>query len=250
MVTKALHDDAGKIPFEIIPPVVLEETAAVFQYGAEKYGIFNWRKGMPWQKLMGSILRHLMAWEDGEDTDLESNLPHLSHAIADAMMLLDYQINGLGEDNRPRIDAESIGWTAGFLDADGCIGIAKVQHKNPPSIEYTPRISASQIDPAPLLRLQSLWGGRVYARKLGYSNLSKKKAWQWVLGTAQARTLLMATLSQYTTKKSAARNALRLALRISHHGHGGALALDEQLARANLYEKSKYINKRHDLPNI
>src|SRR5439155_26696382 len=47
-------------------------------------------------------------------------------------------------------------WAAGFLEGEGAFGA----YGNPPRARY-PRVSASQVNPAPLLRLQQIFGGRI-----------------------------------------------------------------------------------------
>lgn len=80
--------------------------AAVLGFGAEKYAADNWRKGMEWRRLYGAALRHLMAWERGEDLDPESGLPHLAHAGCCILFLLSYQLVGGGTDDRvKRVEA-------------------------------------------------------------------------------------------------------------------------------------------------
>lgn len=100
MQTSASHFDADKPRVDLIPAHALMEVGAVFAYGSKKYGDFNWRKGMAWLKLYGSALRHMFKWAAGEEMDDESGLPHTAHAVANILMLMDYQKHQLGEDNR------------------------------------------------------------------------------------------------------------------------------------------------------
>jgi hypothetical protein len=48
------------------------------------------------------VLRHTMLALAGEDLDTESGLPHLAHAIVQALFLLEYYLQELGEDDRWR----------------------------------------------------------------------------------------------------------------------------------------------------
>lgn len=93
--------DAGKIPHELIPTHLLNSTAAVFGYGANKYAAWNWTKGMPWSKPIGCMKRHLAAIERGEDIDPESGLPHIGHLICNALMLEHYYSCYREGDDRP-----------------------------------------------------------------------------------------------------------------------------------------------------
>lgn len=96
---KGDHFDHGKPRVELIPEYPLLVVGDVLAYGARKYeqddgsplqdSEYNWRKGITYLKLIGSILRHIIAFKRREDLDRESGLPHLGHAVADLMMLMD-----------------------------------------------------------------------------------------------------------------------------------------------------------------
>ncbi len=96
-----LRDDAGKTRFDLIPFDALLSVAKVYTQGAEKYAARNWEKGMLWSRCLGSLMRHLVAWETGEDNDAESKLPHMAHVAWNALALLTYHIRGTGSDDRP-----------------------------------------------------------------------------------------------------------------------------------------------------
>jgi hypothetical protein len=101
VTTEAGHFDNGKPELQYILSMEgLEQIAAVGTFGARKYGQWNYKTGMPWLKLGGSLSRHLRAWLMGEDLDKESNLPHLAHMIYDGLMLLDYAKNHKEQDDR------------------------------------------------------------------------------------------------------------------------------------------------------
>lgn len=100
-MTEASHKDEGKIGLQYILAMPgLLEVAKVGDFGAKKYEQWNYRKGMPWMKLLGSCSRHLTSFILGEDNDPESGLPHLAHLIYDGLMLLGYQIEHKELDDR------------------------------------------------------------------------------------------------------------------------------------------------------
>ena len=108
---EAGHLDSGKSELQYILAMEgLEQVAAVGTFGTNKYGRWNYKQGMPWMKLGGSLSRHLRAWLIGEDLDRESGLPHLAHLVYDALMLLDYERNHRDKDNRyiPKSDSNSL----------------------------------------------------------------------------------------------------------------------------------------------
>jgi hypothetical protein len=98
----AYRANQHKPNWELMPVDALEEVARVFSYGAQKYDLDNWRKGFPWRSVVGSSIRHIMAWLGGEDNDPESKLSHLSHAVCNLLFLLDYQKHNVGVDDRYR----------------------------------------------------------------------------------------------------------------------------------------------------
>lgn len=96
----ALKFDDNKVPVELLPTQALEEIAKVLAFGAKKYDSWNWAKGFKWTRLIGAAIRHLYAYQRGEDKDPESGLSHLAHAGCCILFLLQHEISGLGQDDR------------------------------------------------------------------------------------------------------------------------------------------------------
>lgn len=71
-----------------------EGLARVFEFGAKKYARDNWLKGLPKEEVIDSLLRHLQAYERGELTDPESELPHVAHIHWNAMALAEFELRG------------------------------------------------------------------------------------------------------------------------------------------------------------
>lgn len=88
----ARKDDEGKLRWELVPWDSAREVAKVFTFGAQKYGDRNWEKGLAMDRLVGATLRHLMDWISHTETDPESKLPHLAHAVANLLMILHFQL--------------------------------------------------------------------------------------------------------------------------------------------------------------
>lgn len=93
--------NGGKPDLSLIPLVTLEDEARVWEYGKKKYAAWNWAKGMPWSVPLACALRHLSAWQRGEDTDPESGLPHLAHVACNIRMLTLYAKTYPEGDDRP-----------------------------------------------------------------------------------------------------------------------------------------------------
>lgn len=82
--------DSGKPRMELLSPIALEGIARVLAFGASKYNDENWRGGMKWKRIVGSLLRHTFKFLGGEDLDPESGLPHVDHIGCNAMFLCEY----------------------------------------------------------------------------------------------------------------------------------------------------------------
>jgi hypothetical protein len=71
------------------------------EHGARKYGRFNWREHTVTVSVYtDAIMRHLMAYVDGEDLDPESGINHLAHVMACCAVLLDAKAMGKLNDDR------------------------------------------------------------------------------------------------------------------------------------------------------
>jgi hypothetical protein len=93
--------DQGKPRYDLLPFRALDDVARVMDFGAAKYGANNWRGGMRWGRYLAAAMRHLAAWARGEADDRESGLPHLAHAAACCLILLELVHTGAGDDDRP-----------------------------------------------------------------------------------------------------------------------------------------------------
>lgn len=92
-----------KLPRSVLPAVVVSEVALAMLEGACKYGRHNYRdSGVRASVYYDALNRHIDAWwEEGQDLDPDSNLHHITKAIACLMVLRDSMINDKFEDDRP-----------------------------------------------------------------------------------------------------------------------------------------------------
>lgn len=82
-------------------PVILELGLAMLE-GALKYGRHNYRvSGVRASVYYDACMRHMGAWWEGEDTDPDSGLNHVTKAIASLTVLRDAMINDCWVDDRP-----------------------------------------------------------------------------------------------------------------------------------------------------
>lgn len=100
-MTEFIKADNGKPRMGLLPPKALEGVAAVLTYGMKKYAAWNWVKAPAYSRYYDAALRHLSAWQAGQDTDPESGLHHLYHAACSLMFLSEMQRLGVGADDRP-----------------------------------------------------------------------------------------------------------------------------------------------------
>lgn len=94
--------NTGKPDLSLIPIATLEDEARVWMYGEAKYKRFNWMKGMKWSIPLACAMRHLAAWQSGEDIDPESGQPHLAHVMCNIRMLTLYSKTYPEGDDRPK----------------------------------------------------------------------------------------------------------------------------------------------------
>lgn len=92
--------DEGKPDLTILPKALLDETAKVMMYGANKYERDNYKKGFPITRTLAAALRHIYSYLDKEDNDPESGLSHLGHAAASIAMTLENIRIGTAKDDR------------------------------------------------------------------------------------------------------------------------------------------------------
>jgi hypothetical protein len=97
----------GKAPLEYLVTTVWPGDARCHKSGADKYGVFNWRKDhILASTYKGAMLRHLKAWAEGEDTDPDSGESHLYHIRACAAIVLDSEMHNTLIDDRLKVESK------------------------------------------------------------------------------------------------------------------------------------------------
>lgn len=80
----------------------MAELSLAMMEGARKYGRHNWRvKGIRGSVYYDATMRHLISWWEGEDSDPDSGLSHVTKAISSLMVLRDAMIHSKFTDDRP-----------------------------------------------------------------------------------------------------------------------------------------------------
>ena len=103
---KAVKFDQGKMPLNLLSSEALNQTAAVLLFGADKYAAHNWRDGFLWSRPLAAAMRHITAFNDGEDRDPESGLSHLAHAACCIMFLLEFEKTHPELDDRYKVNVQ------------------------------------------------------------------------------------------------------------------------------------------------
>ena len=92
----------SKAPMSTVPAAVLAEVGVAMLEGACKYGRSNFRiAGVRASVYYDATMRHLMAWWEGEDTDPDSGMSHITKAITSLVVLRDAMIQDKFTDDRP-----------------------------------------------------------------------------------------------------------------------------------------------------
>lgn len=97
-------DDGGKLRFDLIPAVPLEELARVYTIGAVKYADHNWRKGIQFSRIFAAMMRHGWAWLRGETHDPEDGQHHLASVAWCAFALMELEQTHSELDDRFKVE--------------------------------------------------------------------------------------------------------------------------------------------------
>lgn len=101
--TEGVKNDAGKLPYHLLPSDAVEEILKVLEFGAKKYSARNWELGMDWERPFAALMRHMWSWwrRENNGKDPETGLSHLAHAGCCLLFLLSYELRAVGKDTRP-----------------------------------------------------------------------------------------------------------------------------------------------------
>ena len=86
---KALRFNDGKpeLSYMLDAPIAMKGLSEVFAMGAKKYERDNWKNGLDKNEIIDSLIRHLMAFKNGEMVDEESGKCHTHHVHWNALVL-------------------------------------------------------------------------------------------------------------------------------------------------------------------
>lgn len=78
--------DADNVRYDQISPFALRRLAETCAYGANKYGVGNWLKGIPSDDLFNHAVNHLYSWLAGDRSE-----DHLAHAVWNIMAIMHFE---------------------------------------------------------------------------------------------------------------------------------------------------------------
>ena len=117
-----------KAPMSTVPANVIAEVGVAMLEGAAKYGRHNYRvAGIRASVYYDSTMRHLMSWWEGEDTDSDSGLSHITKAITSLVVLRDAMMQRKCTDDRPPSSVDFYG----KLNTTASIVVDKYADKSP-----------------------------------------------------------------------------------------------------------------------
>ena len=91
----------SKVPFHLWPETATAMGCLGLLDGMLKYGRHNWRvAGIRSSIYVDALRRHIAAVFEGEDIDPDSGLPHMSHILACAAIMVDAKAAGTLTDDR------------------------------------------------------------------------------------------------------------------------------------------------------
>lgn len=137
-------------------------------------------------------------------------------------------------------------WTAGIVDGEGCIMLAKARKYVGNRQGVVARVQVVNTNKEVLGLLQLTWGGWVSTMKL--SELNRKQAYKWeIMGTGMLR-VLENIHSYLVIKEKQARLAMGFQRMLEERKElvrpGVRLSDEEYEARWNMYGKMRALNQR------
>ena len=91
-----------KAPLSTVPMGVVVEMGVGMLEGTAKYGRHNYRcAGVRASVYFDALMRHMIAWWEGEDVDQDSGMSHVTKALCTLAVLRDAQMQSMLTDDRP-----------------------------------------------------------------------------------------------------------------------------------------------------
>jgi hypothetical protein len=86
---KGAKFDDSKNRWDLLPIAEVEDAVEVLTDGAKKYAPDNWRRVPDGKtRYYAALMRHIVAWRNGERIDKDSGRTHLAHALCCLMFVM------------------------------------------------------------------------------------------------------------------------------------------------------------------
>lgn len=132
-----------------------------------------------------------------------------------------------------------LAWAAGFIDGEGCLLIQSAKRNG--VRYYWIMVSAPQVNPEPLIKLQTIFGGAIHhraARPAKWADI-----YEWHIGNRQAASMLHRVLPYLLVKRGQADLLLTFDALLLRKGKR-ALTVPEIARRAALADAVKALNRK------
>lgn len=73
----------------MISPELIRRVSIHLEKGAEHYGADNWRAGMPFRRVLDSLIRHIFQYAECDEVE-----DHLAAIVCNTMFLMEYEAQG------------------------------------------------------------------------------------------------------------------------------------------------------------
>lgn len=127
--------DGGKLRYDLLPVLALEEMVKGLTYGTIKYDDNNWVKVPNGRKrYMAAALRHIQEYRKGNMWDEEQNIHHLSAAMNNLSFIVEKDLRGWEDVEEEDISQEELeSYVKEFVPTD----VLPIQ-SNPEDLWYPP----------------------------------------------------------------------------------------------------------------
>lgn len=144
----AVKYDSGKVRTTLFPTRIYLETCKVFDYGAVKYDVGNWKRGKSFDhsRLIDAFERHIAAVKLGQLHDPDTGKLHVAHAMCCLAMLGELQLTKNGRDDLYERQIHPEPWVLG--SGDPITGYITNDYNPPPPAPEKPICMKVSLTPA------------------------------------------------------------------------------------------------------
>lgn len=92
--TTGIKHDADKARWDLLDYNFIKEGTEVLTFGATEYGPNSWKSVTNGsERYFAALMRHIVAWRQGEKVDPQTGKSHLAHALCNLMFLFGFEKN-------------------------------------------------------------------------------------------------------------------------------------------------------------